>query len=83
MCDGHWRADLDLELVRLLCDVLLQDLALRRLREAEVHHLVHELVDDDKVVADTLFLKLLEVLDEDLRQTMQEDDDFGGVRVAL
>jgi len=58
---------------------LLQYLALRRLREPKVHHLVHQLVYDDEVVADGLLLELLEVLDQDLRQAMEEYDDLGGI----
>lgn len=53
---GHRWADLDLELMRLLGDVFLQDLALGRLRVSEIHHFVHELVDDDKIVAYTFLL---------------------------
>jgi hypothetical protein len=60
---------------------LLQNFALRRLRVAKVHHLVHELVDDDKVVADRLLLELLEVLDEHLHEPVQEDDHLRRVRV--
>ena len=60
----------------------MEDLALRRLRISKVHHLVHELVDDDKVVADGLLLELLEVLDEDLGQAMQEEDDLGRIGVS-
>lgn len=80
---GDWRACLDLELVRLLSDVLLQDLSLGRLRVAKVHHLIKELVDDDEVVADRLLLEDLEVLGEDLDQLVEEEEDLGGVGVAL
>lgn len=69
--------------MRFLCDILLQDLALRRLGVSKVHHLIHEFVYDDKVVANTLFFKLFEVLDEDLCQAMQKDDDFGRIRVTF
>ena len=37
-------------------NALLENLALGRLGIAKVHHLVEELVDDDKVVADGLLL---------------------------
>ena len=47
----------DLELVRFLGDVLLQDLALRRLWVSEIHHLIHELKNDDNI-SYTLFLQL-------------------------
>ena len=64
-------------------DILLENLALGRLRVPKVHHLVHELVDDDKVVADGLFFELLEVLHEHLHEPVQEEDDLGGVCVAF
>lgn len=41
--------------------LLLQDLAVGRLREAEVHHFVHQLVHGHKVVTDALLLQLLKV----------------------
>lgn len=69
--------------MRLLRDVLLQDLRLRRLRVAEVHHLVEELVDDDEVVPDGFLLQLLEVFREDFDDFVQEKEDLGGVGVAL
>ena len=43
-------------------DSLLQDLALRRLREAKVHHLVEQLVDDDEVVSYGLLLDIWRAL---------------------
>ena len=52
--------------------VLLQYLALGRLREPEVHHLVQQLVDDDEVIPDGLLLELLEVLDEYLDDAVEE-----------
>lgn len=65
--DRRWYARLPcLQLVALLCDVLLQDLAVRGLRKAEVHELVQQLVHDDEVVPDALLLQLLKVLAEDL-----------------
>lgn len=45
---------------------LLQDLAVRGLRKAEVHQLVQQLVHNDKVVSDALLLQFLKVLAEDL-----------------
>ena len=45
-------------------DALLENLALRCLRITEVHHLIHELVDDHEVVADGFLLELLEVLNQ-------------------
>ena len=62
---------------------LLQDLALRCLRIPKVHHLVHQFVNDDKVVADRLFFQLLEVFNEHLNKPMQEDDNLGSVGVPF
>lgn len=64
-------------------DSLLQYLTLRRLGIPEIHHLVQKLVDDDEVVAYALLLQLLEVLGEDLDDLVQEEEDLGGVGVAL
>ena len=61
----------------------MQNLALRRLRVSEVHHFVHEFVDNDEVVANGLLLELLEVLDEDLDEAMEEEDDLGGIGVPF
>ena len=62
---------------------LLQYLALCRLGISKVHHLIHKLVDDDKVVSDGLFFEFLEVLDENLGEAVEEEDDFHGVGVSL
>lgn len=67
----------------LLCDVFLENLGLGGLRIAKVHHFVEQFVDDDKVVADGLLLECLEVLGEDLDNLVQEEDDFGGIGIAL
>lgn len=65
--DSRWHTRLArLQLVALLRDVLLQDLAVRGLRKAEVHELVQQLVHNDEVVSDALLLQLLKVLAEDL-----------------
>lgn len=57
----------------LLCDVLLKDLGFGGLRVAEVHHLVEKLVNNDKVVADGLFLEDLEVLCEYFDNFVEEE----------
>lgn len=70
----------------LLCNrghALLQDLALRRLGVSKVHHLIHQLINNDKVVSDRFLLELLEVFYEDLHEAVQEEDDLGGVGVPL
>lgn len=67
----------------LLGDVLLEDLGLGGLGVAKVHHLIEELVDDDEVIADGLFLEGLEVLGEDLDDLVEEEEDLGGICVAF
>ncbi len=62
----------NLELVRLLRDVLLQDLGLGRLGVPKVHHLVEQLVDDDKVVADGFLLERFEVFGEDFDDLVEK-----------
>ena len=63
--------------------VLLQDLTLCRLRVAKIHHFIQKLVDHNKVVSYTLFFKLLEVFDENMREPVEEEDDFCCVGVVL
>ena len=47
---------------------------------SEVHHFIHELVDEGhEVVSNRFFLQFLEVLDQDLNETVQEEDDFGSI----
>lgn len=69
--------------MRLLCDVFLENLGLGGLGVAKVHHLVEQFVNDDKVVADGLFLEGLEIFGKDLDDFVEEEDDFGGIGVAL
>lgn len=61
----------------------MEDLALCGLGVSEIHHLVHELVDNDKVVANTLFLEFFEIFDEDGDEAVEEDDDLCGIGVAF
>jgi hypothetical protein len=49
----------------------------------KVHHLVHKFIDDHEVVADTLFFKFLEILDEYGREAMEKENGLCGIRVAL
>ena len=63
-------------------DALLENLALRCLGVTEVHHLIQQLINNHKVISYRLFLEFLEVLDENGRQTMQEDDDLCRVGVS-
>ena len=60
-------------------DALLENLALRCLRITEIHHLIHELVYNDEVVADRLLFKLLEVFDKYGDKAVEEEDDLGGI----
>jgi hypothetical protein len=53
-------------------DVLLQYLALGRLRIAKVHHLVEQLVNDDEIVSYALLFQLLEIFGEYLDDFMEE-----------
>ena len=64
-------------------NVLLEDLALSCLGVSEVHHLVHEFVDDDKVVADGLFLELLEVFYEYGHKAVEKENNLGSICVAF
>lgn len=65
------------------CGALLQYLALRRLGITKVHHLVQQLVNNDKVVPDTLLLELLEVFRKHLDDLVQEKEDLGGIRIPF
>ena len=59
--------------------ILLQNLGLGCLWVAKVHHLIQQLVDDDKVVPYTFLLELLEVFCKDLDHLVEEEEDFGGI----
>lgn len=48
--------------------LLLKDLALGCLGESEVHHFIHKFIHRNKVVTNTLLLKLLKVLLKHLHQ---------------
>lgn len=53
------------------------------MRVTKIHHLVEQLVDDDKVVPDAFLLEFFEVFGEDLNDLVKEEEDLGGVCVAL
>eukprot|EP00053_Salpingoeca_punica_P017751 m.171606 g.171606 ORF g.171606 m.171606 type:complete len:404 (-) comp17279_c0_seq1:208-1419(-) len=82
LCKLDRHARRHFQLPALLRNVLLQNACVCRLRVAKVHELVEQLVGDDKVVADALLLKLLEVLAEDLQHLVQEDKRQDDVCVA-
>lgn len=62
--------------------LLLQDLALRRLWIAKIHHFIHELIDNDEVIPNTFFLEFFEIFHENLGEAMEEQDDFCGICIA-
>mmetsp|Transcript_21420 Transcript_21420/g.67249 ORF Transcript_21420/g.67249 Transcript_21420/m.67249 type:complete len:257 (+) Transcript_21420:1433-2203(+) len=69
--------------VALLRDELAQDLRVHRLRVAKVHRLVHQLVDDHKVVPDALLVQLPKVVLEHPHQPVQVHQQQRHVRVPL
>ena len=64
-------------------NVFLQNFGLGRLGVAEIHHLIEELVDNNKVVANGLFFELFEVLSKDFDDFVEEEEDLGSIGVAL
>lgn len=64
-------------------DSLLQNLTLRCLWISKVHHLIHELIDYDEIVPNGFLLEFLEVLDENLSESVEEQDCFDGIRVSF
>ena len=79
--DGGGQLGLVRVLVALLRDVLLQYLAVGRLRIAEVHELVEQLVYDDEVVADALLFQLVEVFAEHAHHFVEKRQDQRGICV--
>lgn len=47
---------------------LLKDLAVSGLGVAKVHQLIHQLIDDDEVISDTLLFQLFKILGENLQR---------------
>jgi hypothetical protein len=64
-------------------DVLLQYLGFGSLGISEIHHLIEQLIDDDKVVSYTLFLKLFEVLCKHLDDLVEEKEDLGSICISF
>ena len=62
---------------------LAQNLGVCGLGIAKVHHLVKELVDDDKVVADALLTDLAKVLLECINELVEEEKCHCPVHVAV
>lgn len=53
------------------------------MRVTKIHHLVEELIYDDEIIPNTLLLKLLKILGEDLNDFVHEEEDLGGICVSL
>lgn len=49
-----------------LCDELLQNLGIRRLRVAEIHELVEQLINYDEIISNRFLFQLFEVLGKNL-----------------
>ena len=62
--------------------LLLKDFAFRGLRVTEIHQLVHQLENDDEIVADALLLDLFKVLAHHEHEFVEEGEDHGGVGVG-
>lgn len=61
----------------------MQDFALCCLRVSEVHHLIQQLVNDDKVVPNTFLLQHLEVFGKNIHDLMKEKEDLGGICISF
>mmetsp|Transcript_8152 Transcript_8152/g.20441 ORF Transcript_8152/g.20441 Transcript_8152/m.20441 type:complete len:329 (+) Transcript_8152:596-1582(+) len=81
--DGGGGPQVHRELVRLGLDVLAQYFHLGGLRISVVHHLVQELVRNNKIVLDALFLELLKVVPQNLREAIEERHHERGIRIPL
>ena len=53
------------------------------MRITKIHHLVQQLVYDDEIVPYRFLLEFFEILCKDFDNFVQEEEDFGGVGVAL
>jgi len=68
--------------VRFCLDIFLEDLNFCNLRVAVVHHLVQQLICDDKVVSERLVLKLTKVGLKDFLHSVEERQDHYYVWVS-
>lgn len=50
---------------------------------SEIHHLVQQFINDDKIISNRFLLQLFEIFSEDLDDFMEEEKDFRCVRVAF
>ena len=62
---------------------LAQNLGVCGLRIAEIHHLIKELVDDDKVIADALLTNLAKVLLQRVNELVKEEKCHCPVHIAV
>ena len=69
--------------MRVRLDKLRQDLGLAILRVSKVHHLIQQLVHNDKVVPQHLLVELVEIGDEDVAEAVQEEEDGRRVHVGV
>lgn len=60
---------MDIKLIAVRVYSLLQNLAVCGLRITKVHQLIHQLIYDDKVISNALFLQFLEILGKNLQNT--------------
>jgi hypothetical protein len=64
-------------------NALLQDLSLRCLWVAKVHHLVQQFIYYNEVVSYTLLFEFFEILSEDLNDLVEEEKNLGRICVAF
>ena len=62
---------------------LAENLGVSGLWIAKVHHLIKELVDDDKIVADTLLADLTKVLLQRFNELVKEEKRHGSSHIAI
>lgn len=62
---------------------LAKNLGVSGLWIAKVHHLIKELVDDDKIVADTLLADLTKVLLQRFNELVKEEKRHGSIHIAI
>ena len=62
---------------------LAEDFGIGGLRIAEVHHLIKQLVDDDKVITNTLLAHFAKVLFENFNQLVQEQQSHRSIDITV
>lgn len=61
----------------------MKDLGLGGLRITKIQHFIEELINDDKVIPDTLFFQLFEIFCEDFHNAVEEEEDFGRIGILF